>query len=77
MSKIDAAVIATHDAEEHISVAMDYLDFVNINIRDVYADPAQRHKDLLLAIEEIKKVLVIIDSTSWPTMLDYAVEQKP
>jgi hypothetical protein len=77
MNKIDAARDATDDAEGHIQQAMDLIDTVKFNDEEIYLDPGKRLQDLALAIEEIKKAIEIIVRTSWPTMLDYAAEQKP
>jgi hypothetical protein len=75
VNKIDAAREATDDAEGHIQQAMDLIDTVKFNDEEIYLDPAQRDKDLALAIEEIRKARYIIDGTSWPTMLDYEAEK--
>jgi hypothetical protein len=77
MNKIDAAREATDDAEGHIQKAMDLIDTVKFNDEGIYLDPAQRDKDLVLAIEEINKAREIIRLRDWPTMLDYEAEQKP
>jgi hypothetical protein len=76
LNKIDAAREATDDAEGHIQQAMDLIDTVKFNDEEIYLDPAQRDKDLALAVEEINKAREIIRLRDWPTMLDYEAEQK-
>ena len=77
-TKIDAASAATDRVFDHVGTAINRLneqfDGRVVNGYGICRDPAQARLAVAAGIDELKKALVIMDATVWPTNADYEAE---
>lgn len=76
--KIDAAAAATDQVQEIVGRALDILgqgfNGRIVNGVGVYTEPTWRRRDLMAAMEELKKAITTMDNTVWPQPADYDAE---
>ncbi|NSZ61137.1 hypothetical protein FY133_24205 (plasmid) [Agrobacterium tumefaciens] len=75
MASIEEAAAATNSILEHVSSALERLQggFNGriVNGFGIYADPSNRHYDLIEARKAIDAALAVMKATKWPTEAEY------
>lgn len=75
MASIEEAAAATNTIQEHVSSALERLQggFNGriVNGFGIYADPSNRHCDLIEARKAIDAALTVMKATKWPTEAEY------
>lgn len=80
MSVVEKAAAATTAMQDHVSKALDVLQYgFNghiVNGCGVYTDPSGRHSNLLEARKAIDAALELMKATKWPTEAEYDLAEQ-